>query len=187
MKISSHYGKGAAIMKKVPEYWLDVPGSSKYQVSNYGNFRKKLKNEKFRDIVTYIRKGKWMAVKVDFNGRYAEYIVHKIVADVFLDSPSPGQVLYHKNGLIRDNYAGNLEYEYPKKVGEKTGGNSRSIPVLQIDPTTNKVINFYKSIAAAARDNFIHKETISMVIRGKLKTASGYKWRRELIDDIINL
>ena len=168
-------------MKKIPEYWLNIPGSTRYQISNYGNVRRKLKSGQVKAIKPYVKKEKWMTVKVDLNGKYKEYPVHILVGLTFLDEPLPGQVLYHKNGLIRDNYAGNLAWEYRKKLGEKTGGRtSRSIPVKQIDLKTGKVINFYKSISAAARDNYIHKETICQVIRGQLKTATGYGWRREI-------
>jgi hypothetical protein len=38
------------------EYWKDVPGSTKYQVSDYGNFRRKLLNGKFRNIKPYCKK-----------------------------------------------------------------------------------------------------------------------------------
>lgn len=105
----------------------------------------------------------------------------------FLDPPEKeDQVLYHKNTMIRDNYAGNLAWIDKKELGKISGGKSnRSIPVLQIDPKTNEVINFYKSMAAAARDNYTHKENISAVIRGEQNTAVGYKWRRETIDDVI--
>lgn len=103
-----------------------------------------------------------------------------------LESPEPGQVLYHKNELIRDNYAGNLAWIDRSKLGKKTGGKTtRSIPVLQIYAETGEIINFYNSIAAAARGNYIHKETICMVIRGQLKTAAGYKWRKETLDEVI--
>ena len=38
---------------------------------------------------------------------------------------------------------------------------------------------FYRSAAQAARDNYIHKQTIYHVLNGELKTAAGYKWRKE--------
>ncbi|MFT9496623.1 NUMOD4 domain-containing protein [Anaerosolibacter sp.] len=168
-------------MKKVPEYWLDVPGSEKYQLSNYGNFRRKLKNEKFKIITPYLRKNKWLKIKVDFNGKYKEHEVHKIVAAVFLEKPpKPGMVLYHKNGFVTDNYAGNLDWITRRKLGEKCGGlNSRSIPVIQLDAETGEIINFYKSIGAAARDNFIHKQSICDAIKGRSKTSAGFKWKVE--------
>lgn len=171
-------------MKRTPEYWSEVPGSIKYQVSNYGNFRRKLKNGKFKPIKVYLRKNKWMAVKVDFNGVYQEYHAHVIVAAVFLDAPPiPGMILYHKNTLIKDNYAGNLEWITREELGKKTGGTTnRSIPVVKYDKDTGEIIDFYRSISDAARDNFIHKETICMAIRGKLKTAAGFVWKKESIE-----
>ncbi len=166
--------------KKIPEYWTSVPGSNKYQVSNYGNFRRIIK-DRIKSIFPYLKKEKWLFVKVDFNGLYKEYQVHKIVASVFLDKPTNSDmVLYHKNGIITDNYAGNLEWITRSHLGKKTGGqNSRCIPVIQFDIKTGEIINFYKSISAAARDNYIHKETISQVIRGQLKTAAGFGWKIE--------
>jgi len=171
-------------MKKVPEYWVDVPGSQKYQVSNYGNFRRKLKNGKLKNIKTYLRKNMWLAVKVDFMAKYAEYFVHHIVACVFLDKPeSPDMVLHHKNTIKKDNYAGNLEWITKSELGKKTGGTTRkSIPVIKYDKDTGEMLDFYRSISDAAKSNFIHKETICMAIRGQLKTAAGFVWKRETDD-----
>lgn len=168
-------------MKSIPEYWLDVPGSGRYQVSNYGNFRRKLKNGKHKPIKAYPRKNKWLVVKVDFKGEYKEYEVHKIVAAVFLDEPEEeGMILHHKNTFIQDNYAGNLEWITRVELGRKTGGTtSRSIPVVKYDKDTGEMLDFYRSISDAARDNYIHKETICMAIRGQLKTAAGFVWKRE--------
>ncbi|ACL77365.1 NUMOD4 domain-containing protein [Ruminiclostridium cellulolyticum] len=168
-------------MKKVPEYWVMVPGSEKYQVSNYGHFRRILKNGTTKPIKTYPKHNKWNVVKVDFYGKYAERVVHTIVASVFLDSPAtPGLILHHKNGFKFDDYAGNLEWISRQDLGRITGGKtSRVIPVIKLDPKTGEVLNFYNSISSAARDNFIHKETICQVIRGQLKTAAGFGWRRE--------
>ena len=127
-----------------------------------------------------------MAVKVEYQGVYKEYHVHHLVAAAFLESPQHGHVLYHKNGMIRDNYAGNLEFIDRNSLARKTGGKSaRCIPVVQIDLETGEIINFYNSIGAAARDNYISKETICQAVRGTLKTAAGYKWRRELADEAI--
>lgn len=168
-------------MNNIPEYWVNITKSTKYQVSNYGNFRRKLKNGTFKFITTYVKKDKWEVVKVDFNGIYKEYPVHIIVADVFLDKPKDRtMILYHKNMCIRDNYAGNLEWITRKKLGQITGGNtSRSIPVIKCDKDTGEMLNFYKSISEAAKDNFIHKETICQAIKGKLKTAAGFIWKKD--------
>ena len=168
-------------MVKIPEYWVDVPGSAKYQVSNFGNFRRKLKNNKFKKMTPYLRNNQWLMVKVDFNGKYKEYTVHKIVASVFLDeAPNKGMVLYHKNGIITDNYAGNIDWITRQKLGKRSGGtHSSCIPIIKLDPKNGEMVDFYKSISAAARDNYIHKNTICLALKGKLKTAAGYKWKVE--------
>jgi hypothetical protein len=172
--------KGENNLKKTPEFWTSISGTSKYEISNYGNFRRILKTGKAKQIKPYIVKNKWLAVKVEYKNKYKEFFVHKLMAEVFLEQGELGQVVWHKNGLIRDNYAGNLEWITREELGKRTGvKTSRTIAVIQIDPKTNEVINFYKSISAAARDNYIHKETICQAIRGKLKTAAGYKWIRE--------
>ena len=171
---------------KIPEYWVMVPGSMKYQVSNYGNVRKILKSGKTRPIKTYRKHDKCNVVKVDFQGKYGEHVVHTIVAAAFLEKPEPKLVLWHKNGLKFDDYAGNLEWITRKELGKRTGGRTdKCISVLQMDRNTGEVINFYKSIREAARNNYISAESICEVIRGNQKTAAGFRWKREMLDDAI--
>ena len=171
---------------KTPEYWVMVPGSTKYQVSNYGSFRRILKSGKTKPIKTYRRHDRYNAVKVDFKGKYGEQIVPNIVATAFLEKPEPELVLWHKNGLKFDDYAGNLEWITRQELGRKTGSLCRqTIPVLQLDLKTNEVINFYRSIRQAARENYISAESICEVIRGNQKTAAGFGWKRDLLDDVI--
>ncbi len=171
---------------KIPEYWVMVPGSVKYQVSNYGNVRKILKSGKTRPIKTYRKHDKCNVVKVDFQGKYGEHVVHTIVAAAFLEKPEPKLVLWHKNGLKFDDYAGNLEWITRQELGRRTGGkNDTCIPVLKIDRKSGEIIDFYKSIREAARNNYISTESICEVIRGNQKTAAGFRWKREMLDDAI--
>ncbi len=171
---------------KVPEYWVMVPGSVKYQVSNYGNFRRILKNGKTKHIKTYRKHDKWNVVKVDFQGKYGEHVAHTIVAAAFLEMSEPELVLWHKNGLKFDDYAGNLEWITRQELGRRTGGkNNKCIPVLKIDRKSGEIIDFYKSIREAARNNYISAESICEVIRGNQKTAAGFRWKREMLDDVI--
>ncbi len=75
-----------------PEFWKDIPGSKVYQVSNYGNVRRKKKNGGYRPIKPFFMKGKWLYVKVDSeaNTRYIPYITllpqHSIYARQLLTS-----------------------------------------------------------------------------------------------------
>ena len=169
-----------AIKHDGPEIWVDIPNSKQYQINNFGDVRRKLKNGKVKSIVTYCVKNKWIAVKVEIGGIYKRRFVHHLMARAFhLYQTSPTQLLHHKNGLIRDNRVENLEWIDKGKLGKKTGSMSASKAVRQIDPKTGETINYYKSAAAAARDVYIHKETIYMALRGQLKTAAEFKWERD--------
>jgi len=167
------------VQKKImQEFWTSIPGSKKYQISSCGKVRR-ITKKGYRELKPY-KKRQWLAIKVDFQGKYKEYILHKLMAKIFLPEPKHGQVVYHINGILTDNHECNLAYIDRSELGKMSGPKtSRSIPVVQIDPETNEIINFYKSIAAAARDNYIHKETICQAIRGELKTAAGFKWRKD--------
>ena len=53
-----------------------------------------------------------------------------------------------------------------------------SKPILQLDKTTNEIINIYPSIADAYRAlNKQHSGHIAEVCKGKRKTAYGFKWK----------
>jgi len=160
--------------------WRDIPGSEKYQISIFGEVRKKLKNNKYRNIKIYIRKHKWMTVKVDFKGTYKEYNVHKLMAAAFRLEGKAGQVLHHKNGNIRDNHIDNLQWINQVELARKTGGKSNRVSVAKIDPGTGEVLEIYKSGAEAARKNYTHKENIYQAIRGTKNrtTAAGFKWAK---------
>ena len=60
--------------------------------------------------------------------------------------------------------------ETKRKISE-----NMSKPVVQIDPTTNKVINVFNSATKAEKQGF-DKGNISRCCNGKRKTHKGYKW-----------
>ena len=63
----------------------------------------------------------------------------------------------------------------------------RAIPVAKIEPTTDKIIQVYKSLTAAAEDlKKAQVGNISRACQGKINTHKGYKWKyltkQELMD-----
>lgn len=159
------------------EIWKDVQGSkSRYQVSNYGRIRRVYKSNKTKLLMPYIRKNKYLHVKVTINDKLTEYKVHRLVAEHFIENEKGYPYVYHKNEDIYDNYADNLAWIDAKTLGEKTAHKASSIPVLKIDPLTGEVLEEYTSMAEAGRFNYLHRETIRMCVKGELKTAGGYKW-----------
>ena len=52
-----------------------------------------------------------------------------------------------------------------------------SIPIMQIDPSTNKVVNVWGSSMAAERECGFNHGHITSCCKGRLKTHKGYKWQ----------
>lgn len=61
--------------------------------------------------------------------------------------------------------------ETKRKISE-----NRSKPVVQIDPTTNKIVKVWESSTEAVRQGGFTHGSISRCCNGKLKTHKGYKW-----------
>lgn len=61
--------------------------------------------------------------------------------------------------------------ETKRKISE-----NQSKPVVQIDPTTNKIVKVWESSTEAVRQCGFTHGSISRCCNGKLKTHKGYKW-----------
>lgn len=63
-------------------------------------------------------------------------------------------------------------------AGHQAGrtGNSKARPVLQMDKD-GKPVHVHESLKVAANTLHLNVATIGKALRGRLKTAGGYKWR----------
>ena len=64
---------------------------------------------------------------------------------------------------------------YGKHLSEETRG-KLSIPIVQIDPSTDKVVNVWGSSMDAERNGGFGNSSINHCLKGRLKTHRGYKW-----------
>ena len=69
---------------------------------------------------------------------------------------------------------GKLNSMYGKKHTDESK-RKMSIPILQLDLDGNIVDEFYGATDACAKTG-IHRQTIVGVLKGRGKTAGGYKW-----------
>lgn len=77
-----------------------------------------------------------------------------------------------------------LSEETKRKLSEARKGKHHSEetkrkmskPVVQIDPTTNKIVKMWESSTEAGRQGGFTHGSISRCCKGKLKTHKGYKW-----------
>lgn len=164
--------------------WIDIEGyEGKYQVSYEGDIRRLYKNTKPRLLTPYIRKNarQILFVGLTKDGIKKEIAVHSIVAKAFLKPPKEGEVLYHVNGLITDNWASNLEYIDRVKLGKMTGAESRRKGVVKID-SNGEEVDFYPSARQAAKENFMSYQTIIDRCNRKVKSPfapDGYAYAWE--------
>lgn len=161
------------------EVWRYIEKSNGNYISNYGRAKKISKSGAENLLMPMLEKNqgreKWMEVRIYFSDKNKVIPIHKLVAEYFL-GPSDKPNVIHKDGNFANNRDDNLKYVDRKYLGTKFGGKANSIPVLKLDPVTNEILDEYESMAEAGRDSYLHKETIRLCVRGKTKTAGGFKW-----------
>lgn len=101
-------------------------------------------------------------------------------------SPNKGKSFSeeHKKNISEALKGKPLSEETKKKLSEALKGHTvseetkikLSIPIVQIDPTTNKIVNVWGSSIAADREDGFTNQNITACCKGKRKTHGGYKW-----------
>lgn len=174
------------------EVWKTIEGSNdNFLISNFGRFKRIYKSSPngkfimpyFINRKTSINRNKQF-IKVQFKGIYKEYNVARLVAyhfvDIFQELGKPMKyknynyddvVVYHKNGLVYDNYHLNLEwldrYDLAKKTAYK-GKGGRTI--VAIDANTNEIIDYYRSTRHVEANLPVSKSAVTDSLNRKWKT-----------------
>lgn len=110
-----------------------------------------------------------------------KYLVHRLVAQTFIDNPNNCLEVNHKDANRQNNNLENLEWcthteNIQKAYTETKTVNVHSYSVVQYSLDGQK-IKEWTSITEAANSLEIHRSTISRVLRGKNKTAGGFYWK----------
>jgi len=146
-----------------------IPGYPSYEINYRGDIRHIWAVAKPTMLTPVLKKGGYVIRLTNTSGQRKEERVHKLMQRTFLKTPTPGQVLYHKNGNKLDNWVNNLGYICRKELGRKTGGQSRKA-VLKIN-SIGEVVEIYRSAREAGRQNFMSYQTIIDRCNGKVKNA----------------
>lgn len=181
------------------EVWKDIPNyEGLYQASNLGRIKSLDRYVISKDYKSF-RKGKIKKPSVHENNYLyvilsnksveKHKLVHRLIAETFLDNPNNYSVVNHINGNKQDNKVENLEWcnhqqnsqkawemgLYPKKK-EKTHS-TKKVKVIQKDLQGN-IIKIWDSITEVNKKLKINTTQISNCIKNKkyFKTAGGYKW-----------
>lgn len=150
------------------EIWMDIiEGSSLYQCSNFGNFRKKNKDK---------RSSEWRHLKGSVNPRgyvhikikgVSTLLAHRIVASTFLLKKGHTDVLVNHIDLNKsNNRVDNLEWcdqKHNVNHSVKLGSYGKSTGKQVTNSLTGEV---YKSIVEASKHTGIPYGTLEFKLRG---------------------
>ena len=179
------------------EVWKEVEGSGgQYLVSNHARFKRIYKSSpEGKFILPYFIKKRnchkhRQFVKVKFKGKYKEYSVSRLVAyhfvDIYYTCDSVNRknkadkyryykyedlTVYHKNGVIYDNWAVNLEWMDRTDLAKKVAYKSKSKgTIVAKDATTGKVIDYFRSARNVAKHLYVSKQAVLDSLNHKWKT-----------------
>ena len=185
------------------ENWRPIDGyDGKYLVSDTGLIYSNIKNKVLKPNV---HKNGYMSVELFKNKQSKRILIHRIVAQTFLNNPNHYPIVNHKDEDPSNNHVDNLEwctYKYNVNYGNAPlkkkqnmtvtdkirknlllGAKSRRIPILQYDELGNYV-GRYDSVAEAGRKTNTNVTHISEVCKNKRKSAGGYHWQYERSVDL---
>lgn len=181
--------------KENAEVWRAVPDfEGKYEVSNLGRIRSLDRIVTMKNGAKRFHEGKLLTPKkqkngylfyqlFDGNGKFKHWMLHRLVATVFIDNPQGYKEVNHKDGDKTNNKYTNLEWctrqyncIHAIENGLKDMSKVYSMhPVVQIKD--GEIINEYPSIVEAANSVGVTPSAISRCLRGKSKKSMGYQWR----------
>jgi hypothetical protein len=169
--------------------WKPVVGfEDRYEVSNDGRVRSldihvpcrggKTRLYKGRVKPTYRNNRGYLVVNLCRDNKGAYSLVHRLVAEAFIDNPQGKPQVNHIDGNLNNNRADNLEWvtdnENKAHSSIAVGGTQRpKKAVVVINRFTGQVLHFC-GLREAERALSLDHGTAMKVLRGRQRTHRGY-------------
>lgn len=162
---------------EIIEEWRDMEDAPKYEVSNLGNIRHKVRKQNLKQQDNG-HGYKYITVRI--NGKLKHFYVHIAVAKAFIENDDPENKVEvsHLDETRDHNWASNLKWattiennNMPLRL--ERAGRAKGKPCRCVE--TGEV---YYSERLAARKLNIQQSSINNCINGKQKTAGGFHWER---------
>lgn len=104
-------------------------------------------------------------VNLSKDGKVKMFLIHRLVAEAYIENPNNLETVDHIDGNKRHNYIRNLQWMTRSENGIK--GNNKSVKCLE----TGQI---FDSMTIAAKEMHLNRVRISEVCRRKRKTTGGY-------------
>ena len=173
------------------EVWKSVPGyEGIYEVSNQGRVKSLVRetNNQYgkEEIIlspgwVHHKENGYLFVRLCKDGVKKRFLLHRLVAEVFIPNPDNLPQVNHKDENPNNNCIENLEWcdvAYNINYG---GRNEKvktkiSIPVFQYTKG-GEFVKRYDSAVQAEKETGISSQNISRCRAGKLPSAGGFIWK----------
>ena len=175
----------------IKEYWKPVVGyEGLYMVSNWGRVKSFDRWVKSRNGSVRFCKGRilkpltsssgYLYVNLYKNNIKKEYLVHRLVAEAYIDKPDTSFQVNHRAENKLNNNVDNLEWcdaKYNINFGTciERRSKKKSKPVLQYT-LDGEFVREWPSTMECGRNGF-NQGNIWMCCQGKLKKYKGFIWR----------
>lgn len=147
-----------------------------YEISNTGKIKSLYKNRILKDSLT---KYGYYQVQLFKNKQYKQYLVHRLVAENFIENPENKPQINHINALKTDNRVTNLEWvtsaenmNHAKKLGLLKGNEkSKYNACKKVKDTITGIV--YPSLKQASLDLNIKYSILRSMLSKKQKNTTS--------------
>jgi hypothetical protein len=161
---------------KMTEIWKKIKDYSNYEVSNTG----KIRNINLNKELKLSSNTGYLYIFLSKNNKRSKGYIHRLVAESFLEKTNDKLVVNHKDGNKENNNIENLEWITQGENVKHAIDNELLIHFkLSVNQYTDEdeFIKTYESVEEASRQTNINGGSISLVCKGKRKTAGGFIWK----------
>ena len=152
-----------------------------YYVSNYGRVKACYPIRKTQKLLRQHAIDGYTRVVLYIGGKPKGYMVHNLVADLFVWNPHNYDQVDHIDTKRDNNRYTNLRFvEGPSANAKNSATLAKKInpkQVLQIDPLTNRTVCTWKNAYTAGKELNFQSSNILNCCRIKRKTCGGFKWK----------